>query len=42
MSFNESKQVSSFVDRPSGGLYGGDHLMGVIDHSMALVARPDF
>jgi hypothetical protein len=24
--------VSSCVDRPSGGLYGSDHLMGIIDH----------
>jgi hypothetical protein len=42
MSLNESKQASSFVDRPGGGLYGGNNLMSIIDHPMTLVARPTF
>jgi hypothetical protein len=31
MSLNESKQASSFVDRPGGGLYGGNNLMSITD-----------
>jgi len=42
MSLNESKQASSFVDRPGGGFYGSDNLIGIIDYPMALVARPTF
>ncbi len=42
MSLNESKQASSFVDRPGGGLYGGNNLMSIIDHPITLVARPTF
>jgi|SRR5580693_479321 hypothetical protein len=39
MSLDQRKQAMAFVDRTSGGLYGGDNFMGIIDHSMALIAR---
>ena len=38
MSFNEPQQLRGFVDRTGGGLYGGDDLMGIVDHSMSLIA----
>ena len=34
MSLNEGKQTSSFVDCSGSSFYGGDDLMGIIDHSM--------
>ena len=38
MRLNESKQTNTFVDCSGRSLYGGDNLMGVIDHSMAFIA----
>jgi hypothetical protein len=36
---NEPLLLAGFIHRTGGGPYGGDHLMGIINHTVSLIAH---
>src|SRR5258708_23410684 len=40
MGLDEALQLAGFIHRTGSGLYGGDHCVGIINHSMRLIAQP--
>src|SRR5258707_5126058 len=40
MGLDEALQLAGFIHRTGSGLYGGDHCVGIINHSMRLLAQP--
>src|SRR5260370_8096163 len=40
MGLDEALQLAGFIHRTGSGLYGGDHCVGIINHSMSLIAQP--
>src|SRR5258708_5279116 len=40
MGLDEALQLAGFIHRTGSGLYGGDHCVGIINHSISLLAQP--
>src|SRR5260370_12883231 len=40
MGLDEALQLAGFIHRTGSGLYGGDHFLCIINHSMSLITEP--
>src|SRR5258708_9500663 len=40
MGLDEALQLAGFIHRTGSGLYGGDHCVGILNHSISLIAPP--
>src|SRR5258707_5735288 len=40
MGLDEALQLAGFIHRTGSGLYGGDHFVGILKHSMRFIAQP--
>src|SRR5260221_14616317 len=40
MGLDEALQLAGFIHRTGSGLYGGGYCVGIINHSMSLLAQP--